>query len=69
MTIAPGLCETPLLGGLPDDVKEGLAKDVQFPKRLAEPAEFASMVREIVNNAYVNGETIRLDGGLRMSPG
>ena len=69
VTIAPGLCETPLLGGLPAEVKEGLAKDVQFPKRLAEPEEFASMVGEIVANAYVNGETIRLDGGLRMGPG
>ncbi|NKB39124.1 MAG: SDR family NAD(P)-dependent oxidoreductase [Gammaproteobacteria bacterium] len=69
VTIAPGLCETPLLGGLPDEVKEGLAKDVQFPKRLAEPDEFASMVEEIVSNAYINGETIRLDGGLRMGPG
>lgn len=69
MTIAPGLCETPLLGGLPPDVKDGLTRDVQFPKRLADSGEFAALAEHIVNNPYINGETIRLDGGLRMGPG
>jgi NAD(P)-dependent dehydrogenase (short-subunit alcohol dehydrogenase family) len=68
-TIAPGLCETPLLGALPAEVKEGLAKDVQFPKRLAEAEEFASLTEHIISNPYINGETIRLDGGLRMPAG
>jgi 3-hydroxyacyl-CoA dehydrogenase / 3-hydroxy-2-methylbutyryl-CoA dehydrogenase len=68
-TIAPGLCETPLLGGLPPEVKEGLCKDVQFPKRLADTGEFAALAEHIVNNPYINGETIRLDGGLRMGAG
>ena len=69
LTIAPGLCETPLLGALPADVKEALAKEVQFPRRLANAGEFASLAEHIVNNPYLNGETIRLDGGLRMGPG
>ncbi len=69
VTIAPGLCETPLLGGLAEDVKEGLCKDVQFPKRHADPTEFAALAEHIVTNAYINGETIRLDGGLRMGQG
>jgi len=69
VTIAPGLCETPLLGGIPAEVKEGLAKEVQFPKRLADPGEFAALAEHIVHNPYINGETIRLDGGLRMGPG
>ncbi len=68
-TIAPGLFETPLLQGLSDEAKQGLAKDIPFPKRLGEAAEFAAMAEHIVNNPYINGETIRLDAALRMGMG
>jgi NAD(P)-dependent dehydrogenase (short-subunit alcohol dehydrogenase family) len=67
-TIAPGLMDTPLLGRLQADAKESLAKDVVFPKRLGDPAWFAQMVQAIVENPYLNGEVIRLDGALRMPP-
>jgi NAD(P)-dependent dehydrogenase (short-subunit alcohol dehydrogenase family) len=67
-TIAPGLFETPLLGGLPEAAREGLAEDVVFPKRLGRPRDFAHLVKAIVENPYLNGETIRLDGALRMQP-
>lgn len=66
VTIAPGLCETPILKGVSPEVKEGLAKAIPFPKRLAEPSEFASLAAHIVENGYINGETIRFDGGLRL---
>ena len=66
MAIAPGIFRTPMLEGLGEDVMQGLAKDVTFPKRLGKPQEFAQMVRVIIENAYLNGSTIRLDGGLRM---
>lgn len=65
-TIAPGLCETPILQGLPDEVKEGLEKDIPFPSRMAKPSEFALLAEQIVINPYINGETIRLDAGMRM---
>lgn len=68
MTIAPGIFRTPLLGKLPDDIQKSLGESVLFPKRLGEPAEFAALVRHIVENGYLNGEVIRLDGGLRMAP-
>jgi NAD(P)-dependent dehydrogenase (short-subunit alcohol dehydrogenase family) len=67
-TIAPGLFDTPLLGMLPDEARAALAAGVVFPKRLGDPAEFALLVEHIVRNSYINGETIRLDGGLRMPP-
>ena len=67
-TIAPGLMDTPLLGLLPEDQRQALGSGVLFPKRLGLPAEFAALVQSIVENAYMNGETIRLDGGLRMPP-
>lgn len=67
-TIAPGLFSTPLLHGLPDDVKASLAASVPFPSRLGEPAEYAALARHIVENAMLNGETIRLDGAIRMAP-
>jgi len=67
-TIAPGIFETPLLGGLPDDVRESLAKSVPFPKKLGQPGEFALLSRQIVENVMLNGETIRLDGAIRMAP-
>lgn len=66
MAIAPGTFLTPMLQGLPDDVTEALAQDVTFPKRLGDPAEYAALARFIVECDYLNGETIRLDGALRM---
>lgn len=68
-TIAPGLCDTPILQGLSDEIKESLARDIPFPKRLADPSEFAMLAGHIVKNTYINGETIRLDAGLRMKDG
>ncbi len=67
-TIAPGLFDTPLLGTLPDEQRQALAKDVVFPKRLGRPEEFAALVRAIAEVDYLNGEVIRLDGALRMPP-
>jgi len=67
-TIAPGLFNTPLLGQLPEDQRQALAKDVVFPKRLGAAEEYAELVRAICEIGYLNGETIRLDGGLRMPP-
>lgn len=68
VTIAPGLFDTPLLGGLPDDARAALAANVPFPRRLGQPAEYAGLVRSIVENPMLNGLTIRLDGALRMPP-
>jgi NAD(P)-dependent dehydrogenase (short-subunit alcohol dehydrogenase family) len=67
MTIAPGIFETPMMGAIPPDIAESLGKMVPFPPRLGRPAEFASLVREIVGNPMLNGETIRLDGAIRMA--
>jgi NAD(P)-dependent dehydrogenase (short-subunit alcohol dehydrogenase family) len=67
-TIAPGLMDTPLLGLLPEEARQALGAGVLFPKRLGYPAEFAHLVCTIAENGYLNGETIRLDGGLRMPP-
>ena len=67
-TIAPGLMDTPLLGLLPEDQRQALGSGVLFPKRLGSPDEFARLVQAIAENAYLNGETVRLDGGLRMPP-
>jgi len=72
VTIAPGIFETPLMSKLtaafPQEVQDALAKSVPFPPRLGRPAEFAALVRHIVENIMLNGETIRLDGALRMAP-
>ncbi len=68
VTIAPGTFETPMLAGLPDDVRARLAEAVPNPARLGRPEEFAAAVRFAVENGYLNGETIRLDGALRMAP-
>jgi len=68
VTIAPGLFETPMMGSLPKEVQESLGKMVPFPPRLGRPAEYASLVAEIVRNEMLNGETIRLDGAIRMAP-
>lgn len=67
-TIAPGLIDTPLLGGLPADARNALAQSVLFPKRLGVPDDFASLAMEIVRNSYLNGEVIRMDAGIRMPP-
>jgi NAD(P)-dependent dehydrogenase (short-subunit alcohol dehydrogenase family) len=67
-TIAPGIFDTPLLGALPEDVRASLAKQMPFPQRLGKPHEFAILVRHIIENPMLNGETIRLDGALRMGP-
>jgi NAD(P)-dependent dehydrogenase (short-subunit alcohol dehydrogenase family) len=68
VTIAPGLFETPMMAGLPPDVRDSLGKQVPFPSRLGRPDEYAEMVRSIIVNTMLNGETIRLDGAIRMSP-
>ncbi len=67
MTIAPGIFETPMLLGLPQEVQDSLGRSVPHPSRLGKPAEFAAMVRSIVDNEYLNGEVIRIDGGIRMA--
>ncbi len=67
-TIAPGLFRTPLLEGLPQEVQDSLGAQVPFPSRLGAPAEFAALVRHIVENPILNGEVIRLDGAIRMAP-
>lgn len=67
-TIAPGLMMTPMLEGLPENVRVDLAKTVLLPKRLGKPDEFAKLVQAIIENPLLNGEVIRLDGGLRMQP-
>jgi NAD(P)-dependent dehydrogenase (short-subunit alcohol dehydrogenase family) len=68
MTIAPGLFLTPMVAGLPAEAQASLGKQVPFPARLGIPAEFAHLVRHIVENRMLNGETIRLDGAIRMAP-
>lgn len=68
MTIAPGIFETPMLAGMPVEVQESLGKMVPFPPRLGRPAEYASLVAEIIRNPMLNGEVIRLDGAIRMAP-
>jgi NAD(P)-dependent dehydrogenase (short-subunit alcohol dehydrogenase family) len=67
-TIAPGLFLTPLLSQLPPDVQESLGASIPFPKRLGKPEEFAKLALHIVDNSFLNGEVIRLDGALRMPP-
>jgi len=68
LTIAPGTFDTPLLGLLPDDQRQALAKDIPFPKRLGRPDEFAALVLQLCENSVMNGETVRIDGALRMPP-
>ncbi len=67
VTIAPGIFETPMMAGMPEDVRAALARSVPFPPRLGRPAEFAALVRHICGNTMLNGEVIRLDGALRMA--
>jgi NAD(P)-dependent dehydrogenase (short-subunit alcohol dehydrogenase family) len=68
MTIAPGLFATPMLLGMPQEVQDSLGRQVPFPSRLGKPEEYAALVRHIVENVMLNGETIRLDGAIRMQP-
>ena len=67
-TIAPGIIDTPLLAGLPEPAKESLGRQVLHPKRLGRPDEYAELVTFLVTHEYMNGETIRMDGGIRMGP-
>lgn len=68
MTIAPGLFLTPMMATLPEEVQQSLGSSVPFPARLGQPAEYAELVMSIVNNPMLNGETIRLDGAIRLAP-
>ncbi len=68
VSLAPGIFGTPMLAGMPQDIQDSLGKQVPFPSRLGRPEEFAAMVRTIFEVAYLNGETIRLDGAIRMQP-
>ena len=68
-TILPGIFATPLLHGAPENVKAALAASVPFPKRLGDPVEYAMLAEMMITNGYFNGESVRLDGAIRMSPG
>ena len=68
VTIAPGLFDTPMLAGLPEEARASLGAQVPHPSRLGRPAEYAALVGHIVANPMLNGEVIRLDGALRMAP-
>ena len=68
MTIAPGIFETPMVAGMPDEVQESLISQIPFPKRLGKPSDYAFLAQHIIENVKLNGEVIRLDGGVRMGP-
>jgi len=68
MTIAPGIFDTPMTAGLPEDARASLGKQVPFPPRLGRPEEYADLVKHIIENEMLNGEVIRLDGVIRMAP-
>jgi NAD(P)-dependent dehydrogenase (short-subunit alcohol dehydrogenase family) len=68
MAIAPGIFDTPMLAAMPEDVRRSLGAQVPFPSRLGQPAEYAALVRHIIENPMLNGEVIRLDGAIRMAP-
>jgi NAD(P)-dependent dehydrogenase (short-subunit alcohol dehydrogenase family) len=68
VTIAPGIFETPMMAGMPQDVQDSLAAQIPHPSRLGHPTEYAALVRSIIANPMLNGETIRLDGAIRMQP-
>jgi NAD(P)-dependent dehydrogenase (short-subunit alcohol dehydrogenase family) len=68
MTVAPGIFWTPMVDGMPEDVQKSLSASIPFPSRLGKPEEFAETVAFIVQNRYLNGETIRLDGAARLAP-
>jgi NAD(P)-dependent dehydrogenase (short-subunit alcohol dehydrogenase family) len=67
-TIAPGIFKTPMVGGMPEELQNSLGKQIPFPPRLGRPEEFANLVLHIYENTMMNGETIRLDGAIRMQP-
>lgn len=67
-SIAPGIFDTPMLAGLPEAARESLGKQTPFPARLGKPAEYAALARHIIENQMLNGETIRLDGAIRLAP-
>jgi NAD(P)-dependent dehydrogenase (short-subunit alcohol dehydrogenase family) len=69
MAIAPGIFETPMAAGLPEEVRESLSRQTPFPPRLGRPEEYAALVKHIIENQMLNGEVIRLDGAIRMAPG
>lgn len=68
VTIAPGIFDTPMMAGMPQDVQDALAASVPFPPRLGRAEEYAALVKHICENTMLNGEVIRLDGALRMAP-
>jgi NAD(P)-dependent dehydrogenase (short-subunit alcohol dehydrogenase family) len=68
MTIAPGIFETPMVGLMPDELRTSLSGQIPFPSRLGQPAEYAQLAQSIIENVYLNGEVIRLDGAVRMAP-
>jgi NAD(P)-dependent dehydrogenase (short-subunit alcohol dehydrogenase family) len=67
-TVAPGIFWTPMVDGMPEDVQKSLSASIPFPSRLGQPAEFADLVAYLLSNRYLNGETIRLDGAVRLAP-
>ncbi len=67
-TIAPGIIDTPLLAGLPEPARQSLGQQVPFPKRLGKPSEFAELAHLLLTHGYMNAETVRMDGGIRMAP-
>jgi NAD(P)-dependent dehydrogenase (short-subunit alcohol dehydrogenase family) len=68
LTIAPGTFDTPMLGQLPEEARQALAAGIPFPARLGLPDEYGQLALHMIENAYLNGETVRLDGALRMPP-
>ena len=68
LTIAPGIFETPMLMGMSDEIRDSLGRQVPFPSRLGKPAEYAQLARAMIENEMLNGETVRLDGAIRMAP-
>ena len=67
-TIAPGVMDTPMLGRLREDIRDGLAASVPHPKRLGRPSDFGRLPVDLLENPYLNGQTVRLDGAIRMAP-
>jgi len=67
-TIAPGIMDTPMLAGLPEEARQSLGAQVLFPKRLGSPLEYAELAHFLITNSYMNAETVRMDGGIRMAP-
>jgi NAD(P)-dependent dehydrogenase (short-subunit alcohol dehydrogenase family) len=68
MTIAPGIMQTPMMAGMPEDVQRSLEEQIPHPSRMGTPGEYAALARHIVENPLLNGEVIRLDGAIRMQP-